>query len=92
MDMIPETQERRLPDFTWQIERRPMLDSMVMRDIRPSQREAQHAKPSFRITERIDYDRRRLSEGNVWLDRIDVLPPEIVEWRNERPSYKQRKQ
>jgi hypothetical protein len=64
---------------------------MIVRDIRPSQRDEQRSKPSFRITERIDYDSRRLSEGSSWLDRIDVLPPEIVEWRDGRPTYQQRK-
>ena len=91
IDMVPETQERRLPDFSWQIEKRPVVDSMIMREIRPTRRQEQHAKPTFRITERINYDRRRLREGNRWFDRIDVLPPEIIQWRNERPSYQQRK-
>jgi hypothetical protein len=94
MDMIPESQTRRLPDFVWHSQMRPTRDSILTREIRPSQRDDResHDKPRFRITERINYDRRRLTENNMWIDRIDVLPPEIVEWRNSRPSYKQRKE
>jgi hypothetical protein len=47
-------------------------------------------KPQFRITERIDYDRRRLVENRVWVDRLDELTPEVVEWRNSRASYQKR--
>ena len=43
---------------------------------------------SFRITERINYDRRRLTENGEWVDRVDMLPPYIIQWRNSRPSYK----
>jgi hypothetical protein len=91
--MIPETQSRRLSNFAWHIERRPTRDSVLTRTIRPSQRDdkASHNKPTFGITERINYDRRRLTENNQWIDRIDVLPPDVVEWRNSRPSYKNRK-
>ena len=93
MDMIPETQSRRLSNFAWHIERRPTRDSVLTRTIRPSQRDdkASHNKPTFGITERINYDRRRLTENNQWIDRVDVLPPDVVEWRNSRPSYKNRK-
>lgn len=93
MDMIPESQTRRLPDFAWHINMRPTRDSVLTRVIRPSQREneASRTKPTFRITERINNDRNRLIESNRWLDRIDVLPPEVVEWRNSRPSYNQHK-
>ena len=44
-------------------------------------------KPRFRITERIDYDRRRLVENRMWEDRVDQLTPEIIEWRNTRSTY-----
>ena len=93
MDMIPESQSRRLSNFAWHITRRPSRDSILTRTIRPSQREDDGArrKPTFSITERINYDRRRLTENHRWIDRIDVLPPDVVEWRNSRPSYKNRK-
>ena len=89
MDMIPETQNLKLKDFHWFYERRPVLDSVFTRSIRPSQREnvARRQKPRFRITERIDYDRRRLVENRMWEDRVDLLTPEIIEWRNTRATY-----
>ena len=90
--LIPETQERRLPNFKWHYELRPTRDSVMTRSVRPSEREGSRAqdKPRFRITDRINYDRRRLTENGVWIDRVDVLPPEIIEWRDSRQSYKQR--
>ena len=90
LGMIPETQDRRLKDFEWYGESRPTRDSVCDRTIRPSRREdvANHQKPRFRITDRIDYDRRRLVENGVWEDRVDELTPEVVEWRNTRSSYR----
>lgn len=90
MDMIPETQKLRLPDFEWYYDRRPVRDSVMDREIRKSRREdaASRRKPRFRITERIDYDRRRLTENRVWEDRVDELTPDVIEWRNTRTSYR----
>ena len=91
--MIPETQELRLPDFKWCDTLRPMRESIIDRTIRPSQRSrvALRRKPTFPITERINYDRRRYVENRMWVDRLDLLTPEIEEWRNSRPSYQNRK-
>lgn len=91
--MIPETQELRLPDFKWCDTLRPTRESIIDRTIRPSQRSrvAQHRKPTFPITERINYDRRRYVENRMWVDRLDLLTPEVEEWRNSRPSYQKRK-
>jgi hypothetical protein len=92
MAMIPETQDLYLKDFKWQGDRRPSRDSVCTRIIRHTRRsENLYArKPQFRITERIDYDRRRLVENRVWVDRLDELTPEVVEWRNSRASYQKR--
>ncbi|MBO7235983.1 MAG: hypothetical protein J6V05_05270 [Alistipes sp.] len=89
MDMIPETQELRLKDFNWFYDRRPERDSVFDRSIRGTRRAdvANKEKPRFRITERIDYDRRRLVENRMWQDRVDELSPEIIEWRNTRSTY-----
>ena len=89
MNMIPETQDLKLKDFDWYYERRPLRDSIFNRSIRPTQREnvASRQKPRFRITERIDYDRRRLVENRMWEDRVDQLTPEVIEWRNTRATY-----
>lgn len=90
--MVPETQMRKLPDFEWYYDRRPTRDSVCDRTIRPTQREeaTRRQKPRFRITERINYDRRRLVENRMWEDRVDELTPEIIEWRNSRASYQKR--
>lgn len=92
MAMIPETQDLYLKDFKWQGDRRPSRDSVCTRIIRHTRRSENldARKPQFRITERIDYDRRRLVENRVWVDRLDELTPEVVEWRNSRASYQKR--
>ena len=92
MSMIPETQDLYLPDFKWHSDRRPTRDSVCVRVIRPTRRDddIDSRKPEFKITERIDYDRRRLVENRVWVDRLDELTPEVVEWRNSRSSYQKR--
>ena len=92
MTMIPETQKQRLDNFTWYGTKRPTRDSIVMRDIRPTRREEIERKqrPRFRITERIDYDRRRLTENRMWEDRVDELTPDIIEWRDSRTSSQKR--
>lgn len=90
MDMIPETQERELPDFKWHSDIRPVRNVVFDRRIRATRRDdaTSRRKPTFPITERINYDRRRLVENRMWVDRLDELSPEVVEWRNSRPSYK----
>ncbi|MBQ8366308.1 MAG: hypothetical protein IJX40_01060 [Alistipes sp.] len=91
--MVPETQVRKLPDFEWHSDRRPLRDSVCDREIRATRREdaSTRHKPHFRITERINYDRRRLVENRMWEDRVDELTPEVIEWRNSRPSYQKRR-
>ena len=93
MDMIPESQNLTLKDFDWYYDRRPVRDSVFDRTIRSSRRAdvSIHQKPRFRITERIDYDRRRLVENRMWKDRVDQLTPEVIEWRNSRASYQRRR-
>ena len=93
MNLIPDTQERILQGFVWNDTLRPTREQICDRAIRDSRREsvANIRKPTFPITERIDYDRRRLVENRMWKDRHDRLTPEIVEWRNSCPSYKNRR-
>ena len=92
MTMIPETQKRILDNFEWHSDVRPTRDSMILRDIRPTRRDeiANKQRPRFRISERIDYDRRRLTENRMWEDRVDELTPDIIEWRDSRTSNKKR--
>ncbi|MBO5830938.1 MAG: hypothetical protein J6R01_04975 [Alistipes sp.] len=93
MSMVPESQERMLQGFEWQNNRRPTRDSICSRRIRSTNRAniAKISKPKFPITERINYDRRRLTENRMWKDRRDRLTPDVIEWRNSRPSYKNRR-
>lgn len=90
MTMIPETQKRILDDFEWHGDERPTRHGIIMRNIRSTRREeiAEKQRPRFRITERIDYDRRRLTENRMWEDRVDELTPDIIEWRDSRTSNK----
>ena len=92
MAMIPETQQRILDNFEWKGELRPARHGIIQRDVRETRREeiATKQRPRFRITERIDYDRRRLTENRMWEDRVDELTPDVIEWRDSRTSYKKK--
>lgn len=92
MGMVPETQKYRLDNFEWHNDKRPARDSIINREIRPTRREdaSVQQKPRFRITERIKYDRRRLTENRMWEDRVDELTPDIIEWRDSRTSSTKR--
>ncbi|MDE6861211.1 MAG: hypothetical protein K2J31_00485, partial [Alistipes sp.] len=86
MDKIPETQVLKLPDFDWFDSRRPTRNAVFDRVIRPSRRADAESRrrPTFPITERIDRYRQSLIERRRWVDRLDQLTPEIIEWRNSR--------
>jgi hypothetical protein len=92
MAMIPETQQRILDNFEWKGTLRPTRHGIIFRHVRDTRREevAHKQRPRFRITERIDYDRRRLTENRMWEDRVDELTPDIIEWRDSRTSYKKK--
>ena len=93
MNLIPDTQERILQGFAWNDTLRPTRREICNRNVRNSRRESvsQIRKPTFPIHERIDYDRRRLVENRMWKDRRDRLSPDVIEWRNSCPSYKNRR-
>ena len=93
MEMVPESQERKLQGFDWYDDKRPTRVIICDRRIVKSNRERAAAirRPTFPIMERIDYDRRRLVENKMWKDRKDRLTPDVIDWRNSRESYKKRK-
>ena len=93
MNMIPDTQERILQGFSWNDTLRPTRRQICNRAHRSSRRVsvAKIQKPTFPTTERINYDRRRLVENRAWKDRRERLSPDVVEWRNSCPSYKNRR-
>lgn len=82
MDQIPPTQPTELKGFKWLPERRPELEDVFTRRIRPSERGAYEAlsRPLFPIAARIDRRREYLIENRMWGDRNDPLPAHAVEY------------
>ncbi|MCH5335672.1 MAG: hypothetical protein J1D86_07730 [Alistipes sp.] len=85
MDMVPEDQITRLPDFEWRGSERPLRDSVFNRTIRPSQRQqtGELPRPRFPISAAIEAAKARLIARGEWLDRVDVPSQEDEEWRRE---------
>ncbi len=84
--LVPATQPMQLPNFKWTPERRPTLEEVFDRVMRPSQREAvvERQRPTFRIVERMDRRKEILLMSGEWEDREDELTPEIQQWRDSR--------
>lgn len=82
MDKISPEQQFFLPNFKWEAVRRPSLGDVFDRTIRPSERQRKERlpRPRFPIAERIGQDRLRFAEERGWVDRADVLTPDVVEW------------
>ena len=82
MDKIPETQPTKLPNFKWEISRRPTLAQLFNRKIRPSQRSAKRAirRPSFPINALLEQRKKDYIRRREWRDRNDVLSIETKEW------------
>ena len=82
LDKIPESQPLRLDGFKWEKERRPARDSVFMRKIRASLREAKSAleKPCFPINEQLERNKERYIRNHSWSDRTDTLTVETIEW------------
>lgn len=79
---VPEDQQRTLRDFEWHGDKRPSLDQVFDRELRPSQREKMMNKPQpeFPIQQSIDRRRKRLTENGVWRDRTETLSPDAIEF------------
>lgn len=75
MDMIPESQEQRLENFVWEIDRRPFKRDVFNRKVKPSQRREYEELPlpQFPLTESIDRYRLELIEEGIWRDRDEEL-------------------
>ena len=82
MEKIPEEISQLLPGFKWEGSRRPSLEDVFDRTIRPSQREYYRSvdKPTYPITEKIDRYREELIRGGTWRDRNDPLSEEALEF------------
>ncbi len=78
MDKIPEEQETRLPGFVWEAHRKPVLEDVFTRQVKPSQREEYEAmkEPWFPLTEQIMNHREQMIKNGEWRDRNDVISEE----------------
>ncbi len=86
INMVPESQPLKLPNFKWVPSLRPTMEGVFDRVIRPSRREEgfEHHRPTFGIVQRMDRRKELLIRTGEWVDREDELTPEIVEWRDTR--------
>ena len=82
MNKRPESQEMFLKEYKWLPERRPSRDSLLQREIRPSQRAEVEAleRPAFPLSGKVERYRERLLETGRWADRDEHLAPEVEEW------------
>ncbi|MBQ4278756.1 MAG: hypothetical protein IJC16_02215 [Rikenellaceae bacterium] len=87
LDKIPDDLPERMPNFVWQIDRKPTRAEVFDRTIRPSQREEYEALPqtTFPITAAIDEARRRLTEEGVWYDRSEQISSLAADFIRSRP-------
>lgn len=79
---VPEDQQRTLRDFVWHGDKRPELDQVLDRNLRPSRREEMLKKPQpeFPIQQSIDRRRKRLTESGQWRDRTETLSPDAIQF------------
>jgi hypothetical protein len=82
MDKIPAEQERFLPGFKWEADRRPTLESVFTRTINASQRETVSAipQPQFPITQAIMLDKGNKIKNGLWIERNDTLSLVAIEF------------
>ena len=85
IDQVPEDVPMYLKGFKWQADRRPVLDSVFNRTIRPSQRlRKEHLPhPTFPIERRIEQYKQQLIERQEWIDRNDQVDPLTEEWMHD---------
>ncbi len=74
-----------LDGFEWQSARRPVLDSVLNRKVRPSLRaeRSSRQRPTFPIQQNMDNERKKLEKSRLWVDRIELVSPEVMEWMRE---------
>lgn len=73
---IPADQEQRLPDFTWEPEKRPLSRfEITTRTIRPSERARaeRFAQPVFPIDQHLSELREKLIKEGTWRDRSEPI-------------------
>ena len=82
MNLIPEAQPQRLPNFVWEGDRRPTKREVFDRRIKASRRVEYEAipQPRFPLTESIDEYRLRIIEDGLWRDRDDDITYDAREY------------
>lgn len=82
MNLIPESQSQRLPNFVWEGERRPAKKDVFDRTVRASRRAEYEAmpQPRFPLTERINAYRQRIIGDGLWRDRDDDVTYDAREY------------
>ncbi|MBQ0080569.1 MAG: hypothetical protein KBS95_03350 [Alistipes sp.] len=82
INKIPETQPTKLKGFKWEALRRPTLDSVFTRRLRPSVREEKRVitRPLFPIEQALERNKQRFISRDRWEDRTDTLSLETIEW------------
>jgi hypothetical protein len=82
IEQIPANQPTILQGFKWMPERKPSLEDVFDRRIRPTERTFHEALelPTFPIAARIERRRDYLIYNRLWADRIDPLPAYAVEY------------
>ena len=85
IDKLPPDRELYLKGFKWEGARRPALEDVFDRRIRPSEREERSAlqHPDFPLQRRIEAHRKELVEQRRWADRVDQVDPNTAEWMRE---------
>ncbi|MDE6828429.1 MAG: hypothetical protein K2P46_06915 [Alistipes sp.] len=85
IDKLPPDRELYLKGFKWEGARRPALEDVFDRRIRPSEREERSAlqHPDFPLQRRIETHRKELVEQRRWADRVDQVDPNTAEWMRE---------
>lgn len=82
IDKIPAEQSQRLPNFSWEPERKPGdRYDITRRNVRPTLRSIAegYARPVFSIEESINATRDALLQGGSWHDRNEPLDDSRVE-------------
>jgi lipopolysaccharide export system protein LptA len=82
IEQIPSDQPTVLQGFKWMPERKPSLEDVFDRRIRPTERAFHEALelPKFPIAAKINRRREYLIENRLWADRTDPLPPYALEF------------
>ena len=80
MDQIPGENSQRFEGFEWRGKERPVVEEIISRDIRESERDyyLSLVEPEFEITDSIIEYRDALVNDGSWADRDDKLTEDTI--------------